>query len=407
MSYHAQLNELRHKRGNAFDQAKGILAVADKANRNLTAEEETRFNAFHTEMEELRSQIERLEKMSSLEADINGKEEVRAGRTVGAVENPNAENPNYRGAFNAYLRKGVLSPEIESRTAMSVGTAGNGGYTVPTHLAADIEVALKAFGGMRASGAEVIPTADGTPLLLPTSTDVSNVGFIVNENTSITQVSGPGFGQVSLPVYMYSSGIVNISLQLLQDSAYDMDGFVRNTVITRIGRIQNTHFTTGDGSSKPFGVVAQVTTGFTGAAVAAVTTDELYDLKASVDPSYVANGKWMFSNTTLASIKKLKGSTGYSLWQPGLASGAPDRIDGDPYIINTDMASLGAANVAILYGDFSKYKIRDVRDGITVLRLNERYADIGQVAFVALMRSGGVLVDAGTHPIKSYVCAAS
>lgn len=406
MSYHAQLNEMRHKRGNAIDQAKVILDAAHKANRSLTPEEEVKFDAFHKEADELRAQIERIEKQSALEGDLNTREEVRAGRTVG-MESTNGENPGYRNAFNAYLRKGLLSPEIESRTAMSVGTAGNGGYTVPTHLAADIEVALKAFGGMRASGAEVIPTADGTPLLLPTSTDVSNVGFIVNENTSITQVNGPGFGQVSLPVYMYSSGIVNISLQLLQDSAYDMDGFIRNTVQVRIGRVQNTHFTTGDGSSKPFGVITQVTTGVTGAAVAAVTTDELYDLKASVDPAYAANGKWMFSNTTLASIKKLKGTTGYSLWQPGLASGVPDRIDGDPYIINTDMASLGAANVAILYGDFSKYKIRDVRDGITVLRLNERYADIGQVAFVALMRSGGVLVDAGTHPIKSYVCAAS
>jgi HK97 family phage major capsid protein len=407
MSYHAQLNELRHKRGNAIDQASTILNAATAAKRDLTPEENVKFDAFHKEADEIRASIERIERQVSAEAQLNEPGEIRAGKSTGSPETANGENPGYRGAFNAYLRKAMLSPELESRTAMSVGTGSTGGYTVPTHLAADIEVALKAFGGMRASGAEIIPTADGSPMLLPSANDVSNVGFIVSENTTISTATPATFGQVSLPVYMYSSGIVLISNQLLQDSAYDMDSFIRNLIQTRIGRIQNSHFTTGDASSKPQGVVPVATTGVTGAAVAAVTTDELYDLKGSVDPAYAANGKWMFSNTTLASIKKLKGTTGYSLWQPGLASGAPDRIDGDPYIINTDMASLGAGNTAILYGDFSKYKIRDVRDGITVLRLNERYADVGQVAFVALMRSGGTLVDAGTHPVKAYVCAAS
>jgi HK97 family phage major capsid protein len=407
MSYTAMLNDLRHKRGNAIDQARQIFDAATNAKRNMTPEEDARFDAFHKEADELRAQIERIEKQMRAEAELEAPTEVRAGKTTGAPENTREESPNYRKAFDAYLRKALLSPELEARTAMSVGTGSTGGYTVPTNLAQEIDVALKAFGGMRASGAEIITTDNGQPLLLPSATDVANVGFIVSENTSISTATPPTFGQVSLPVYMYSSGIALISVQLLQDSAYDMDAFIRNLITTRVGRIQNTHFTTGDGSSKPVGVVGVATTGVTGAAVAAVTTDELYDLKASVDPAYAANGKWMFNNTTLAAIKKLKGTTGYSLWQPGLASGVPDRIDGDPYIINQDMASLGASNVAILYGDFSKYKIRDVKDGITILRLNERYADVGQVAFVALMRSGGTLVDAGTHPVKSYVCAAS
>lgn len=407
MSYTAMLNDLRHKRGNAIDQARQIFDAATNAKRSMAPEEDARFDAFHKEADELRAQIERIEKQMRAEAELEAPTEVRAGKTTGAPETNREESPNYRKAFDAYLRKALLSPELEARTAMSVGTGSTGGYTVPTNLAQEIDVALKAFGGMRASGAEIITTDNGQPLLLPSATDVANVGFIVSENTSISTATPPTFGQVSLPVYMYSSGIALISVQLLQDSAYDMDAFIRNLITTRVGRIQNTHFTTGDGSSKPVGVVGVATTGVTGAAVAAVTTDELYDLKASVDPAYAANGKWMFNNTTLAAIKKLKGTTGYSLWQPGLASGVPDRIDGDPYIINQDMASLGASNVAILYGDFSKYKIRDVKDGITILRLNERYADVGQVAFVALMRSGGTLVDAGTHPVKSYVCAAS
>ena len=112
----------------------------------------------------------------------------------------------------------------------------------------------------------------------------------------------------------------------------------------------------------------------------------------------------MLNDSTLKAIRKLVDNSGGSgvgnyLWMAGLSAGVPDTILGKPYTINQDMASIGTGNKSVGFGDFSKYKIRDVK-GITVLRLNERYADSHQVGFFAFMRADGRTLDAGTDPIK-------
>jgi HK97 family phage major capsid protein len=104
-------------------------------------------------------------------------------------------------------------------------------------------------------------------------------------------------------------------------------------------------------------------------------------------------------------LKKVKilqysGDTmGMPLWQPGLTVGQPDMIMGYQYVINQSMTTPATGVKSILFGDFSKYLIRDVRD-ITLLRLDERYADAHQVGFLAFSRSDGDLLDAGTNPVK-------
>ena len=79
---------------------------------------------------------------------------------------------------------------------------------------------------------------------------------------------------------------------------------------------------------------------------------------------------------------------------------------GYPYVINQDVAVPAASAKSLLFGALDKYHIREVMD-ISVLRLVERYADYGQVGFLAFARADGDLVDAGTHPVKYYANAAS
>ena len=116
----------------------------------------------------------------------------------------------------------------------------------------------------------------------------------------------------------------------------------------------------------------------------------------------------MFADSTLKALKKIKipqfsGDTnGMPLWQPGLVQGQPDRILGYPFVINQDVAAMAASAKAIVFGDLSKYLIRDVRD-VTLLRLDERYAENHQVAFLAFSRHDGDLLDAGTDPVKLFV----
>src|SRR5574337_456603 len=240
----------------------------------------------------------------------------------------------------------------------------------------------------------------GETMNFPTSAGTSEEGEIVGQNTAAADLD-ISFGTKSLVVYKYSSKVVTVPWELLQDSSADIEGFVRNRLQQRLGRITNKHFTVGTGSSQPNGLIPSATVGVTGAvsATAAITYDNLVDLEHSVDPAYRANAKWMFHDDMLKLIRKVKDTEGRPIFVPGYEQGnpggAPDRLLNRNIAINQAVASPAASAVSIAFGDFSYYKIRDVMS-VTLFRFTDSaYTKKGQVGFLAWMRSGGNLVDVG------------
>jgi HK97 family phage major capsid protein len=293
----------------------------------------------------------------------------------------------------------------ERLTQVDVVSPDLGGhYTVPDEMMRPLEVALLQFGGMR-QVATVIRTATGAELPTPTMNDTTNSGALLGEGLEHTELDTE-FGQLLLHAYKYTSRRVPVSVEYLQDNAINFVGRIGSILGERIGRITNAHFTTGTGSAQPNGIVTAATSsGVTTGGAAVISYDNIIDLKHSVDPAYRAQGaRFMFNDTTLKILKKIKvpqfsGDTaGMPLWRAGMSANEPDTIDGDPYTINQQVAS-GTGTKAMLYGLLSKYLIRDVRD-ITLVRLDERYAELGVVAFLAFSRHDGDLLDAGTHPVK-------
>lgn len=286
--------------------------------------------------------------------------------------------------------------------AMSLTTT-EGGYTVAEDFSGALEKSLLAFGGMR-QVATVRRTATGADMPWPTTNDTSNKGAILNEATTIGSSVDPTFAVVTFKAFKYSSKPILISNELLQDSAFDLAAEIGMMLGERIGRIQNDHFTTGGGTTLPKGVVVSSGEGKEAASQTAITADELIDLSHSVDPAYRPNARFMMHDTLLATIRKLKFSIssdaiGY-VWQGSFQNGVPDRILGYPYTVNQSMSSaLTIGEKVVLFGDFSKYVIRDAAD-IRLVRMDERYAELDQVAFVAFLRSDGQLLDAGTDPVK-------
>lgn len=293
----------------------------------------------------------------------------------------------------------------EERAALTglQSTTTTGGYTVADELMRSLEVALLAYGGMR-SVATILRTATGGPLPIPTTNDTSNKGEIIGENTTNNELEMV-FGQLVLDAWKYSSKYILASREFLQDSSINVSEFVGSALGTRIARIQNDHFTTGSGS-QPNGIVTAATSSaITFSGVNTVIYDNIVDLVHSVDPTYRVNGRFMFHDGGLKMLKKIKvlqysgDTSGYPLWAPGLATGQQDTVLGYPYTINQSMTTPATGVKSILFGDFSKYIIRDTRE-VELLRLDERFAELGQVAFLAFARSDGDLLDAGTHPVK-------
>ena len=253
--------------------------------------------------------------------------------------------------------------------------------------------------------ATVQTTASGNDIPMPTENDTSNKGAILAENAQITE-QDITFGSTTLNAYMYTSKLVRVSMQLMQDSAFDMNSFLGVKLGERIARIHNEHFTTGTGSSQPQGVATAAVTGVTAASATAITYAEIVDLEHSLDPAYRNNARFMMKDSTLQILKKLVDGDSRPLWTAGVASGEQDRLLGYPYVINQDMPAATTGLDSLLFGDFSKYMIRDVA-GAGLMRLTERYADYLQVGFFAFMRSDGKLLDAGTNPIKTLQMAAA
>jgi HK97 family phage major capsid protein len=163
----------------------------------------------------------------------------------------------------------------------------------------------------------------------------------------------------------------------------------------RIARRQNNKYTIGVGTTDFQGVVVGASLGGTFAGVAAITADELYDVQHSVDPAYRKSPKcaWMFNDTTFKLVRKLKDSQNRYLFEPALTAGAPDMLLGKPIAINPDVASPATGLKTVVFGDFSKFIIRDVRN-LVIRRLNERYADADQVGFIGWYRGDSLLVSA-------------
>lgn len=401
--------ELRAKRATIIENARSVYFKIEKP----TAEDNAAFDAAMVDGDAIKAQYERIERARDLEAELAGAA-YQAGRSVDEVVDDKAREQRF---VLAYLRNDVSNMSERDQTAFaariknaaSVGTTTAGGFTVAPDFMRELLVAEKAFGGMRAA-ARVIPTESGVDLPWPTMDDTANVATIVNENTTGVAGTDLVFGSKTLKAWTYRSGFLPISIELMQDSAFPFDTLIRDAIATRFARGQNTHFTTGNGTTQPQGVITGAAVGATGATgqTLTVTYDDFVELEHSIDPAYRPGSRFMFHDSTLKVIRKLKDSQNRPLWLrtlDGLASGTPDTIADFPYTINQDMPVMAANAKSILFGNFSNYMIRDVL-GLRILRLNERFAENGQVAFVAFQRTDGRLVSAGV-PVKWYANSAT
>lgn len=262
--------------------------------------------------------------------------------------------------------------------------------------------------------ADVFSTDSGETINYPTSDGTSEIGELIAQNTTAT-AADPTFGLVSLPVYKYSSKIVAVPFELLQDSNVDIEALVTGRLGQRLGRITNTHFTVGTGSGQPNGIVTAAASGKVGTTGQTLTViyDDLVDLQHSVDPAYrrLPGVGFMMADSSIKVVRKIKDGQSRPIFVPGFETGspggAPDTLLGSPVTVNQDVAAMAANAKSILFGAFRNYKIRDVMSVQMFRFTDSAYTKLGQVAFLAWMRTGGNLVDVSGASVKYYQNSAS
>lgn len=264
-----------------------------------------------------------------------------------------------------------------------------GGYLVPDEYEHTLVQGLEE-GNIIRNHANVITTSSGSHKI-PVVASKGSAAWI-DEEGQYTE-SDDVFGQVQLDAHKVGT-IIKVSQELLADSAFDLERYFTSEFTRRIGTKEEEAFLVGNGSHKPTGLLnetggAQI--GVTAASATVITADEVIDLFYSLAAPYRKNAIWILNDATVKAIRKLKDSSGQYLWQPALKDGEFDTILGKRYYTSTYMPAITAGAKTILFGDLSYYWIGD-RQGITFQRLNERFADYGQVGFLASKRLDGKLV---------------
>lgn len=384
-----KLHEMKEKRNNIAKQMRALHEeIGDKT---WNQDQEKRWGDMSKEHDDLEVQISREERLLSLDAsalDTGGEQ-----RSAGA-----GDEPERRAAFNAFVRGGFENLDQEQRAllremrAMGTTPDDKGGYTIPKEFRDRVVDTMKQFGGL-ANIATVFETDNGNPIQWVTTDGSAEEGAMIAEQAE-SDKGDINFGQVSLGAKKMTSKIVLISNELLQDSGIDIEGLIGRRLGTRIGRGEARQLVSGDGTGNNIkGLLYQAQTGKTTVATTAITYDELLDLKHSVDPAYrMGTAHWLFNDSTLLALKKLKDSQGRPLWLPDIAGVTPATIDSDPYQIDQAMPAISAGAKAIGYGDFSAVQIRRVRY-MQLKRLVEKYAEFDQTGFLMFHRFDAVLED--------------
>jgi len=407
-------HRLREERGRVETEMNAITARCQREdNRGLNNREVELWNKLADAHSALCDKIEKAEagrpRNSGNVSGLGSLEEIQdTMRLSPAAWRERRSDPHAR-AFSNFLRGGMEGLEADEKQLMrgkfadgapvsfrnaQSTTTTQGGYLVPQGFSDQLMEAMKWFGGI-AGTVDEFTTGTGQPLPWPTVNDTANRGRIIGQNVQTTETDVV-FSQYTLNAWIFSSDLVLVPLALIEDSYFDIDALVARLLGTRLGRLFNWKMTTGQGvnAGEPNGIVtAAVAAGnlltLPSGETTSIAYNDLVNLEHSVDPAYRYNPStyWMFNDSVLKVLKKLVDASNRPLWQPGLTAsfadgagvqglgGSRPMILEHPYIINNDMAVPAANAYTMLFGDMSTYKVRKVANGVTLMRLVERYAD--------------------------------
>ena len=385
--------ELRGQRAELIKGATNIVENAQKEGRSLNAEEKSKFDAMEADARSIKEQIDIIERTAEMKKELAANAEVREA----------APKATRKGAFEKYLRNGMgalnsnersMMAELRGTSTQIAGTDSLGGFLVPQDFSNELDMATL-FTGEVERLAKKLNTAGGALLDYPTINDTATDANLISEAASVT-IQDMTFANAQLSAYNYASQ-VRVSMQLLQDNAFDLNAFLAEAMGERIARATNAAFTTGTGSSQPQGIITGATLGNTASSATAISADDILDLIHSIDPSYRNKPSFglMANDSVIAAIRSLGlgSANDFPIFIPSMTAGQPDKLFGFNLYYNNDMESaITTGKKTLLAADFSKFVVRSA-GGVQMVRLNERYMDELEVGFVSYARKDAKVLD--------------
>lgn len=311
----------------------------------------------------------------------------------------------HKKAFSAYLRSGDddgLRGLVLEGKALNTQVNADGGFLVDPETSDRIRGVLKATSSLRSISNVVNVEATSFDVLVD-HTDLGS-GW-ATETAALAETGTPQIDRISIPLHELAA-MPKASQRLLDDSAFDVEGWLAERIADRFARAEAQAFVAGDGVDKPKGFLTHTTvdngvwawgslgyvpTGAAGDFAATNASDSIIDLVYALNAEYRANATFVMNSKTAGAVRKMKDADGRFLWSDGLAAGEPARLMGYQVLIAEDMPDIGANAYAIAFGDFrSGYTVAE-RPDMRVLR--DPFSAKPHVLFYASKRVGGDVSD--------------
>lgn len=353
-----EINQVKQERAKLIADMRKVVDKAETEKRNLSAEEQTNWDAMFAKAEELRARAERMETQMKLDSQVSD--------LVTPIENRGAEPTKadkVNAAFRNYLMHGK-GRALDEYRALST-TDANGGYTVPESWSNQVAKDINNFTFARQlASTMLIPSGDTFNYPLFSSLDAATR---VAENAAATADSSTPFStRQFVPTALAAT--VGITRKLLRTSAVNIEALVSENMAYQIAIKLESEFMVGTGSSQMLGIFTASANG--------INTDRdvtngisylgLVDTKYHVKAQYWPNASWIMSRTVMKHVQKLRDSTGRPLWSESLIAGQPDRILGNPvYVSEYAPASVVDGAYTLAFGDWKNaYLIVDAYAGM-------------------------------------------
>lgn len=379
--------ELREKRAKAWEAAKAFLDSAKREGNILSSEDVTTYEKMEADIVALGREIEILERQAQMELELNAAVNTpikNAPKGGGADAKTGRASENYKESYWKYMRNKNSTTEVLNALQIGGDDGSEGGYLVPDEYEATLIDGLTEENIIRQI-ANVISTSFGERKI-PVVAGHGSAAW-TDEEAALTE-SDDSFGMVTLGAHKLAT-IIKVSEELINDSVFGIENYLAREFARRMASAEEEAFITGNGTGKPTGILVNAEVGVTSAADA-LKCDELIDLYHSLKTPYRKKAVFITNDSTVKAIRKLKDNSGNYLWQPSLTAGTPDTILNRPIKTSGFVPTIAAGAKAVLFGDFSYYWIAD-RQGRSFQRLNELYAENGQVGFKASQRVDGKL----------------
>ena len=380
----------------AWHEAKQILDTAGAEKRDLTSEEQEKYDRISADLdtraaviEQLKADEERAARLDAVAAEIRT-DEVPAG------DDTDAE------AIRKIARGELRSFEFQKRDVLTSAT----GAPVPTSFY-DMVILRARLVGPMLDVPTVLNTAGGENLQIPSLGTYSTSSTVTAQGANFSE-SDPAFNSfTTLGAFKYGF-IIQLSRELIEDAGVDITSFLAEQIGNGLGYNVQAALTTGAGTTAPTGIVTAAGSGITGGTgvSGAFTADNLIDLHYSLDGAarLLPGVGFMANGASIGAMRKLKDTAGNYVFSPAMDANNNDLLLGRPVWENPHMASAGTGAKSVLCGHLPSYFVRTV-GGIRIDRSDDFAFNADLVTFRASMRVDGNLPQ--TSHIKYFAGAAS